>query len=102
MVDEVENMEEMLQNEEPRVITMTEENNEESNMEYDKMTVKELKNLLATQGVEVSKKNAKKQELIDMVKNNTAPIIVSKETPEIENSLNYEEIEEIENINDIN
>ena len=102
MVDEVENMEEMLQNEEPRVITMTEENNEESNMEYEKMTVKELKNLLATQGVEVSKKNAKKQELIDMVKNNTAPIIVSKETPEIENSLNYEEIEEIENINDIN
>ena len=37
-----------------------------------------------------------------MVKNNTAPIIVSKETPEVENSLNYEEIEEIENINDIN
>ena len=58
MVDEVENMEEMLQNEEPRVITMTEENNEESNMEYEN-TVKELKNLLATQGVEVSKKMQK-------------------------------------------
>lgn len=100
MIEDVDQMKEILQNQEPKVITITED--DANNTDYEKLTVKELKQLLATQGVEVSKKNAKKQELIDMVKNNTGTIVVSKENNEIENVVNIHDIEEIEDINNIN
>jgi hypothetical protein len=64
---------------------MEEKNNE--NINYEKYTIKQLKNILETNGVSVQKRNIKKQELINMLMNNNV-----KELEENKNEINNEEL----------
>lgn len=59
-------------------------------LDIEKMTVKEIRNLLENKGVQVQKKNIKKQELIDLYKGVDVPV-----EEVIETVVKVEEVEEV-------
>ena len=80
----------ILNDEEGDILTET-----EGNINYEKYTIKELKHILESNGVQVQKKNMKKQELISMIMNTSETTSTVPQSIEIVESIEIPENDEI-------
>ena len=80
----------ILNDEEGDILTET-----EGNINYEKYTIKELKHILESNGVQVQKKNMKKQELISMIMNTSETTSTVPQSIETVESIEIPENDEI-------